>query len=610
MKKLKLTVVVLLVFSLVLVTFPQVNLVKAEPNTIVVPDDYGSIQEAIDNASEGDTVYVESGVYIENLVINKLISLVGKNKDTTIIYCNDNIHPTILVSKNGVNITGFTIQNNVPSPSNTRGGLAAVHLLHVSYCNIYQNIMVTSGYGVWLYNSHYNNIFDNTIKNTNYGIFVESSLNNTITRNTASKGWNGIWLQTSSNNIFRNNNMTDNYCNFAVSGTELLHYYNDVDKSNLVNGKRIHYLTDQENIEISSSFFPDLGLLVLVNCREITVKNLNIVDNFFGILLFNTLNSTITNNYIGNNKKGIWLKSSNSITICDNNLDSNSDDGIRLENSKNILVRNNTVQNTGFNGIYLGGGSDNNYIIENIMTKNGNKAINLESSSNNNIINNEVTNSYFAVRLYTSTYNKIETNRINSPKSENVNLMHCYQGVVIDHHSDNNIIVRNVISNNLEYGIKIQSSSQIIISENIISANKKGIDLSSSSSNTITANNISESSEFALGLLSSNDTVFHSNNFINNVKQIYHYSTRTTSVNLWDNGTTGNYWSDYVGQDVNNDGIGDSPYVINEYNQDNYPLIQPVIVPEFPSWTILPLILTITLFSIIFKRKLHKAKVS
>jgi parallel beta-helix repeat protein len=439
-------VVLLLLSSVVFVSLPPI---KAESKTIVVPDDYATIQEAIDNAAEGDTVYVESGVYIENLVINKFISLIGKNKDTTIIYCNDNIHPTVLVSKNGVNITGFTIQNNVPSPSNTRGGLAAFHLLHVSYCNIYQNIMVTSGYGVWLYSSHYNNIFDNTIKNTNYGIFVEFSLNNTITRNTASKGWNGIWLQTSSNNILRNNNMTDNYCDFAVSGTELLHYYNDVDKSNLVNGKRIYYLIDQENMEISSSFFPDLGLLVLVNCRGITVKNLNIVDNFFGILLFNTLNSTITNNYIGNNKKGIWLKSSNSITIYNNNLDSNSDDGIRLENSKNILVRNNTVQKTGFNGIYLGGGSDNNYIIENIMTENGNNAINLESSSNNTIINNEVSNSYFAVRLYTSTYNKIETNRINSPKSENVNLMHCYQGVVIDHHSDNNIIVRNVISNNL-----------------------------------------------------------------------------------------------------------------------------------------------------------------
>ena len=604
MKKSAYLLVLLLILSVVLVSLPPIGVVEAEPKTIVVPDNYATIQEAIDNASEGDTVYVESGVYIENLVINKFISLIGKDKDTTIIYCNDNNHPTVLVSRNGVNITGFTIQNNIRSPSNTRGGLAAVHLLQVSYCNIYENIMIYSGYGVWLYGSHYNNIFDNTIKNTNYGIFVESSLDNTIIRNTASNGWNGIWLQSASGNILRNNNMTDNSCDFGVSGTELAHYYNDIDTSNLVNGKKVYYLTNQENKEISSSFFPDLGFLALINCRDITVKNLNIINNFFGLLLFNTSNSTITHNYIGNNMKGIWLQYSYDITIYDNNIDSNSDDGIRLENSKRILIEGNTIQNTGRNGIYLGGGSDNNYIIENMMTENGNYAINIEASSNNTIINNEVTGSYFALRLYSSTKNKIESNRINSPKSESAKLTHCYQGIVIDHDSDNNVIVRNIISNNFEYGIKIQSSSYIFVSENDISNNKIGLQIGSSSSNTITANNISDSSEFAIRFLNSNNTVFQNNNLINNVKQIYSYGARGPSVNIWDNRTIGNFWSDYDGQDTNNDGKGDSPYIIDEYNQDNYPLITEFIIPEFPSWIILPLFLVTSLIIVLAKKKI------
>jgi hypothetical protein len=45
------------------------------------------------------------------------------------------------------------------------------------------------------------------------------------------------------------------------------------------------------------------------------------------------------------------------------------------------------------------------------------------------------------------------------------------------------------------------------------------------------------------------------------------------SVNVWNYGDEGNYWSNYNGQDLNVDGIGDQPYVIDENNQDNYPLM-------------------------------------
>ena len=46
-----------------------------------------------------------------------------------------------------------------------------------------------------------------------------------------------------------------------------------------------------------------------------------------------------------------------------------------------------------------------------------------------------------------------------------------------------------------------------------------------------------------------------------------------SGANLWDNGSTGNYWSDYKGADVNHNGIGDTPYKIDSGNIDNYPLV-------------------------------------
>ena len=79
--------------------------------------------------------------------------------------------------------------------------------------------------------------------------------------------------------------------------------------------------------------------------------------------------------------------------------------------------------------------------------------------------------------------------------------------------------------------------------------------------------------------------------------------------NCFDNGTKGNYWSSYNGTDANLDGVGDTPYIIDDYNQDNYPLMNQVDIseiPEFPSWTILSLLVLATVVVIIYKHKLPK----
>ena len=80
----------------------------------------------------------------------------------------------------------------------------------------------------------------------------------------------------------------------------------------------------------------------------------------------------------------------------------------------------------------------------------------------------------------------------------------------------------------------------------------------------------------------------------------------------WGYGYSLNIWkenqSNYNGSDNDKDGIGDTPYEINEVNRDNYPQIEPidmlVLIPEFPSWTILPLFLVFTLVGVLVKKKL------
>jgi nitrous oxidase accessory protein NosD len=86
------------------------------------------------------------------------------------------------------------------------------------------------------------------------------------------------------------------------------------------------------------------------------------------------------------------------------------------------------------------------------------------------------------------------------------------------------------------------------------------------------------------------NTVF-GNMFINNTKQVsqeernFNYPDTTrmgTDIVSWDNSTIGNYWDVYSGLDDNDDGIGDTPYIIDENNKDNYPLMNPVDLDAIP----------------------------
>jgi hypothetical protein len=97
--------------------------------------------------------------------------------------------------------------------------------------------------------------------------------------------------------------------------------------------------------------------------------------------------------------------------------------------------------------------------------------------------------------------------------------------------------------------------------------------------------------------------VFYDNNFIDNSQQAVTYGQHST----WDNGVMGNYWSDYAGNDLNHDGIGDTPYTIDANNTDRNPLTKLFAIPEFPQWIILLLLpLIITLAIIIKKKKLRQ----
>jgi len=378
----------LLFLSVVLVSLPQNRIVKSESEMIVVPDDYESIQEAIEKADEGDMIFVKKGIYDgpinETLIINKTVSLIGEGssllgEETTTL----NLHPLLLnktiyyaphfpthalfydtsliVESNNVTISGFTIK--VPSP----GG----------------DIYVMGD-----------------------GTQITDCLINTEV----------LWLEGSYSTI---SETYLNIKNLKVDGS-----------SQTINHSR--FFTTQ----ISSSH---------------------------------------------------------------NNITQNTLDTLFLYDSYNIISGNS------FNEMYL-------------------------EYSNSNIIRNNTCS-----LMWIGRYN---------------------------HNCSNNIFAGNILNGGQLWGILMAAGSKNVFCGNYITnygGSHGGYGVAIGSTHNTAENN-----------------TFYHNTFVNNNENVGYNWDLEGLGNFWDNGIEGNYWDDYNGTDANGDGIGDTPYIIDENNQDNFPLMAPI----------------------------------
>jgi parallel beta-helix repeat protein len=303
---------ILLISVLTNVFHVQLNI--ANPKIITVPDNYPSIQEAINHASPGETIYVKTGVYQEHIVIEKDdLKISGEDKYKTILD-GQKKGTGVYVKANGVFFEGFTIRN--------------------------------SGYNF-----------------TDSGVYIDHSLNAHISGNNIIDNNLGIYLYASSNIVLRNNNMFTNRYNFGVYGDNLQEYIHDIDASNIVDGKPLIYWVNQTNRQPPVN----AGYIAIVNSTNITLQDLTLSRNWHAVLFAYSTNSNIKNVTATRNMDCIWLLNCSACSVTDSTISDNNWGGIAIVDSSACSVYGNNINNNVKYGILLSDSSHNSFYHNNFI---------------------------------------------------------------------------------------------------------------------------------------------------------------------------------------------------------------------------------------------------
>ena len=370
------------------------------------PDNYTKIQDAIDDASMGDTVFVynDSSPYKENILIDKSLNLVGEDRETTIIDGSKKFD-VLYVAADYVTINNFKIINSKYEEDHIYAGIKCSNILYLRISNNYfsdnmysivslfsENVYIDNNiiknkptayttWGIKLYKSHYCSIMKNDMQNSNCGICIHTdNADHTIIRNNKISEYteNGMKLRLSDkctvsdniisssynisaindgalrivhsdDNIISNNTITHN----PISGIFMNHAYDNFILRNTVmyNNKNqlesggIHLFGYCEDNDIHfNNILNNYGMAGLfVESHSNTIRN-NIIkkNKNYGMIIYRSFNDVYRNIVTNNLKSGIFTLSENEIFY--NIVENNSEYGIIAQEGE--VYKNHIVNNS------------------------------------------------------------------------------------------------------------------------------------------------------------------------------------------------------------------------------------------------------------------------
>ncbi len=373
----------------------------------IVPDDFHSIQDALDHAQNGFRIFVREGTYYEHVTIRlDDIVLQGASKETTIIDGMKKRYDVVSIQANDVSVSGFTIKGSGMNEQEIyHAGILASGItnLNITNCIIQNN----NGYGIVLDNSIHCTFVQNMIYMNHYdGMYILDSHQCIIASNKLEKNTeNAISCYSSSSNIIRNNTITSTNTNaivFSASSASAITGNNITGEAftciklqsssdNMINENIIYSKADEalsllyksnknrihRNTFIGVSSTDTIGILNYDS--DFNELYGNAVSSFAkGIEIWTSMLLVIQSNEIVSNTFGITMKGCFDIRITNNNMSSNKRTALDIDSSNNIIIQNNTITDNGFHGIHMVSYSDYSAILENRILYNSKDGINLD----------------------------------------------------------------------------------------------------------------------------------------------------------------------------------------------------------------------------------------
>jgi parallel beta-helix repeat protein len=310
--------------------------------------DYAKIQDAVDHAGAGDTIEVAPGIYREHIIIEKSLTIVGNTTNPANTIVDGTANGTVFYLKkdaSSVNIKGLTIRN---------GGDSFNAILWenenpaADNIQITNNIITTSQYGIYVFNSDQNKIFNNTFNGNAFGaIYLNTAKNNNITRNAITDSAYGIQLILSINNNITQNTITQT--SYAIHLTQTS--TGNTIRQNVLSGTTAGIYSGSDSTIVHHNTITNGAYgIYFYNCRYGSIYYNILSNSATGIRLYypapSASSHSVKNNKITTpNGWGIELTNVNSNTFTGNWLQEGSW-GIYISASgSNTLYRNNFVQN-------------------------------------------------------------------------------------------------------------------------------------------------------------------------------------------------------------------------------------------------------------------------
>lgn len=367
-----------------------------------------------------------------------------------------------------------------------------------------------SGNGIYFTSKSGITVKNVNIKKFSLGLYGRSSNGVNLHNNTVSDCTNrGITFENTTLISMTGNQMVNNRYNFNIIGSSDAYFDHNINTSNQVDGKSVYFLKNISGQTYDLLNAADAGVFYCYNCQNVTIKDLSFAKNWAGVFLWKAFGNRIENISASGNDYGVYIGgNSNNNVVIDNNFSGNGY-GIYTNQVSQSSIKTNTVTNTGGsgNGIYIQGGTQS--ALEGNLVSGASYGISLSYTSQNTMRNNQMDNNSlnFQIDAYTNDayyFHDIDTtNLINGKK---IYYYKYLSGGVYDNLADvgaiycvscNNVTFSNMVMANLksQAGVFFYLTNNSRIENITVSENgyKYGLAMFKSHYNTLSGLNIEHS---------------------------------------------------------------------------------------------------------------------